>query len=448
MLYSKHFFSLFGIFILTTASYAANTSVAMSACLSEGKQFFKNKEYQKASDKFNKCVQLNPSDVDAQLSLAGTLLTQDKFSEAEEHFSAALKNMDRASPYWSYTYSMLGDIALKQQQNELALNMYSKSLSYNTANVNSLIGKGVIEEYQGNKKTAADHFRSALAVEPLNLIARKRLIGLEPDYFSDEEILTALKQRYAIAPETKKLTDEKRDLFYHIHLAEQRRGVEYLKNKFPHLPQEYTVTLNKDTDFARDMLTLEGYNALQKQLGQDAVNAFQKAGVPVKDLFRLRTLKGKPIFDDNSFLTDEGFYAYTETLRGKKGYLLPSEEVAPSQAILKKADAAAQRLQKDGYIEISFAELKMIEKETLCSVDTLKNKMGVYFLPITKKQHRFFVKTQDNEDSMQTVPYYYVMKERAKRNPSITVPANSMVESLKYFSSNSTICLSDGNPLY
>jgi hypothetical protein len=196
------------------------------------------------------------------------------------------------------------------------------------------------------------------------------------------------------------------------------------------------------------MLTLDGYQALQKQLGQDAVNAFQKAGVPVKDLFRLRTLKGAPIFDDNSFLTDEGFYAYTETLRGKKGYLLPSEEVAPTKAALKKVEAAAQRLQKNGYIEISFAELKMIEKETLCSIDTFKNKMGVYFLPVTKKQFRFFIKTQDNEDSMQTVPYYYVMKERAKRNSSITVPKNSMVESLKYFSNNSTICLSDGNPLY
>ena len=39
---------------------------------------------------------------------------------------------------------MLGDISLKRQQNDQALKMYSKSLEYNAANVNSLVGKGVI----------------------------------------------------------------------------------------------------------------------------------------------------------------------------------------------------------------------------------------------------------------------------------------------------------------
>jgi len=445
MRYLKLCFSLFGIMFLAAVGYAANTPVTLSGCLAEGKVFFKNKEYQKASEKFTQCVKLNPSDIDAQLSLAGALLTQEKLNEAEEHFSAALKNMDRTSPYWSYTYSMLGDIALKQRKNDVALNMYSKSLAYNMANVNSLIGKGLIEQYQGNKKAAADLFNSALAVEPLNLIARKWLINLEPDYFSDEEILTALKQRYAVAPETRTLTEKDKDLFFHIHLAEQRSGVEYLKNKFPHLPQGYIVTLNKGSYFARDLLTLDGYQAMQKQLGQDAVNLFQNVGVPAKDLFRLRTTKGKPIFDANSYLTDEGFYAYLETFRGKKGYLLPEEEVAPSQAVLKKVEAAARRLHNDGYTEISFAELKMLEKETLCSRETLKDRMGVYFLPVTKKTYRFFVKTQDSEET-KTIAYYYVMKNRAKKNPSITVPTNSVVESLRYFHGHNTVCLSDGNP--
>ena len=80
----------------------------------------------------------------------------------------------------------------------------------------------------GDKLGASEAYRSALAVEPLNLVARKRLINLEPDYLTDDEILDALKQRYAIAPEKKELTDEDRKLFAQIHRAEQLKGVVYL----------------------------------------------------------------------------------------------------------------------------------------------------------------------------------------------------------------------------
>ena len=45
-------------------------------------------------------------------------------------------------------------------------------------------------------------------------------------------------------------------LFEKIHQAEQRRGVDYLKNKYLKVPSEYVVTINKDTGFEREMLTL------------------------------------------------------------------------------------------------------------------------------------------------------------------------------------------------
>ena len=263
---SKCFLCVFAACLCAPSVSAAQGHQTLSACLESGKKAFAAKSYSQARDAFTRCLKLDPDNVEANLSLAGVLLTQDDLSGAEKYFYAALRNMERTSPYWSYTYSMLGDIALKRQQNDTALKMYTKSLEYNAANVNSLVGKGVIVEYQGDKQGAAEYYRSALAVEPLNLVARKRLISLEPDYLTDGEMLTALKQRYAVEPDAKELTEENRALFKRIHSAEQRGGLDYLKNKYTRVPQDYIVTLNKDTGFARDMLTLDGYNALEKSI--------------------------------------------------------------------------------------------------------------------------------------------------------------------------------------
>ncbi|MBO7190598.1 MAG: tetratricopeptide repeat protein [Elusimicrobiaceae bacterium] len=424
---------------------AADVSEPVKACLQEGKQQFSNQQYQVAKETFTRCVKLAPSDAETQLSLAGVLLTLEDLDGAEQAFRAALSVMTRTSPYLSYTYSMLGDIALKRQQNDEAFVWYTKSLESNAANVNSLVGKGVIVEYQGDKKGAAEFYRSALAVEPLNLIARQRLVNLEPDYFSDEEILDALKQRYAISPKTTELTDEMRQTFVNIHRAEQRRGVNYLKKKYPKVPADFLVTINKGTDFERELLTKDGYDALQKHIGQDAIGVFQKAGVPVKDVFSLRDMKGNKIFKADSTLTDSGFFVYTEALQNRKAFLLPDESVAPSKETLAQIARVEEELKKAGYVEISRKELKFLEKETKCSEETLRKELGVYALPVNKKTRRYFIIAQQTPDPKKGIPYYYLMKERAKYDKSVKVPKNSLAESYAYY--GYTICFDDGKLL-
>ncbi len=437
--------SVLSCLLVGLLSMPAKAQNKMDACLSEGKKFFASKEYSSAQKTFSRCVKMDPSNVDAQLSLAGVYLTQDKLDEAEKSFYAAIKAMKRTSPYWSYTYSMLGDIALKRQQNKQALDLYSKSLVFNAANVNSLVGKGVITEYQGDKQGAAEYYRSALAVEPLNLIARKRLINLEPEYLTDNEMLAVLKQRYAIAPDTKELSKENRELFEKIHRAEQRRGVDYLKNKYTKVPPEYIVTLNKDSEFEREMLTLAGFNALEKHIGQDAISVFQRVGVPIQDVFELRNLKGEKIFTKESTLTESGFFVYTEALQNRKAFLLPRESVPPTQAFLEKIAKHVQELKEAGYIEISRSEYKMIENQTKCSEETLRSKLGLYIMQIGKNDRRYFVQSRQTRDPKKGVPYYYLMAAHAKRNPKIKVPRNSLVENYAYY--GYTVCLEDGKLL-
>lgn len=417
----------------------------MTSCLEQGKKAYADKQLSQAKDIFMRCVKINPSDEQAQLSLAGVLLTLDDLDGAEKSFQTALSKMKRTSPYLSYTYSMLGDIALKRRQNKEALNWYGKSLQVNPANVNSLVGKGVITEYQGDTQGAAEFYRSALAVEPLNLVARKRLINLEPEYMTDAEILAALKQRYAVKPDVKELSDEHRELFESIHRAEQRRGIDYLKNKYPKVPAEFIVTINRDTDFEREMLTFAGYTALEKHIGQDAISVFQRVGVPIQDVFALRNKQGEKVFKEDSTLTEAGFTVYTDALQNHKTFLLPNESLPPTPEFLAKLAAREKELKEAGYVEITRSELKMIENQTLCSEETLRNKLGVYVLPVNKSKRRYFVLARTPKDPLKGVPYYYLLKAHSKRNPKIKVPHNSLVESYALY--GYTVCLSDGNLL-
>ncbi len=436
----KRFFNISLVAVLgATPVHAAQT---LAQCLEQGKAQYDAQNYNAAAGTFSACVKMDTSSVDAHLSLAGVLLTQEDLKGAQTQFEEALQHMQRNSPYWSYTYSMLGDIALKQKENKKALSLYGKSLTYNAANVNSLIGKGVILEAQGDKQGAAESYTAALAVEPLNVIARKRLISLEPDYMTDEEILTALKQRYAVKPEQKELTEKNRALFEKIHWAEEHKGVDYLKNKYGKNTQDFVVTLNQGTDFARDLLTLNGYNTLQKSIGQDAVTVFQRMNIPIQEVFALRNKEGKPVFTKESTLTDEGYVVYTHALAGKKEFLLPNQAVPPTPAQVQKANQRAKNLLGKGYAEITRSELKMVETQTLCSEDTLKDKLGVVYLPVTKERHRYFVTVKDASE-LKNVPYFYVMQARHKRNPKVEVPKNELVEYYKFY--GYTICLSDGN---
>lgn len=414
----------------------------ISACLEQGKAQFSAQQYQQAKTIFSKCVQQAPASVDAQLSLAGVLLTLDDLDGAEKAFKAALNGMTRTSPYLSYTYSMLGDIALKRQQNQTALDYYTQSLQSNVANVNSLVGKGVITEYQGDKKAAAEFYRSALAVEPLNIIARQRLVNLEPEFFSDAEILVALKQRYAIKPDVQELTEDMRRTFTDIHRAEQRRGTDYLRKKYTKVPTDYLVTLNQGSNFERDLLTLAGYNALQKHIGQDAIAVFRQLGVPVKDVFDLKDMKGNKLFKEDNTLTDSGFFAYTEALQNRKAFLIPGETLPPSPEKLNRLAAVADNLKRNGYMEISRRELKFIEKQTKCSEETLRSKLGMQMLAINKQQRRYFI-PQDAKDAKQAIPYYYLMKEKAKYDKTVKVPTNTLAENYAYY--GFSICDEDGN---
>ena len=126
-LFSKSLVVMLAGCLFSGGAFAAGTQKNLAACLERGKKEFSAKDYLQAQDIFTQCLKLDPNNTEAQLSLAGVLLTQDDLDGSEKYFTAAIRSLKRNSPYLSYTYSMLGDIDLKKQQNDEALQMYSKS---------------------------------------------------------------------------------------------------------------------------------------------------------------------------------------------------------------------------------------------------------------------------------------------------------------------------------
>ena len=177
---------------------------------------------------------------------------------------------------------------------------------------------------------------------------------------------------------------------------------------------------------------------MQKQVGQDAINVFQKMNIRIQDIFKLRDMKGNKIFTDKNTLTDSGYLVYNEALQGRKAYLLPNEAVPPTQAFLEKVNKRVKELKESGYTEISRAEMALIKQQTNCSEKTMLKSLGLYILPVTTNDKRYFVLSREGSSDKKSISWYYVARYRNRRDPSVKVPANKMAE--MYASLNYKIC--------
>ena len=74
---------------LLTALSTVCWGAAIDDCMVQGKKQFAARNYLAAQDTFTRCMKLDARNVDARLSLAGVLLTQDDLSGADKQFRAA-----------------------------------------------------------------------------------------------------------------------------------------------------------------------------------------------------------------------------------------------------------------------------------------------------------------------------------------------------------------------
>ena len=430
-------------FLMVLFLFCFNISFAQNSqeCLNKSKEFFEQKEYSYAQKSLEDCLKKEPKNVNILVSLGSVCMKQNNFDQAIVYFKQALQNMTKQSPYISYVYSRMGDAYTHNKDFSKAANYYEASLQFEPANINSLVGKGVCEEQKGNLFVAADYFKKALAVDFTNIVARRRLIALEPDILSHEELLATMKERNILDPHAVDYQQQDLDLLKKMLKAEKDRALKYLDEKYEgKIPPGLIVEKYPGKIYSRKMLSYSGYKDLMFLLSKDAIDFFLKQGVYKSEILKLRDFEGNNIFNDKGLLTDEGMKAYTLSLSGQKAYLLPSQPL-PSGA--KKADIIVKQLIKQGYEEITNTEYAYLIETSRCSESTLVNKLGVKIVPISQNQRRFLVVVPPNVIKIKEFPYNIVLGKRKEKNDSFN---NTPVYTSTFGSGSekSYLCKEDG----
>ena len=404
----KSFLS-FLIFITLSAA-----CFAQDACLQRAKDFFTEKEFALAEDILKQCLRQKPGDADTLISLGGVQMVLGKFAEAEQNFKIAAGVAGAGSPYIAYIYSRLGDIAMRKADLREAASYYDAALKREPANINALIGKGITEEKAGRTQEAVALFKKALAVDFTNVVARDRLIAMEPDILTQEEVLLTMKERNIIDPSATDFTIEEENLLRQMIRAEKDSGLEYLASKYGGvIPDGFVVERDSGKVYVRKMLTLTGYKDLIVQLSRDAKQLFMDRGVTPGNLFKLKNFDGKEVFDDKGILTDEGLAVYSQALRGAKAYLQPGETLPSSQ---REVDALAQRYIKQGYSEITESEYTFLQRETQCNETTLVKDLRARVINIDARKKRVFLLSREDTPEPFNFPYLVVLEYRRNLN--------------------------------
>jgi tetratricopeptide (TPR) repeat protein len=396
-----------------------NAAAEDLACLNSGKELFNEKDFKQAEKIFENCLKQNPSDINVLLSLGGTQIVLGKFSEASPHLLRARQLMNNSSPHVAYVNSLLGDIAMRKPDIKEAAFYYDAALRAHPANINSLVGKGITEEKLGRINEAVSLYRRALAVNFTNIVARERLIALEPDILSDGELLISMKERNIVDPAAINFNEEEKTLLSKMLIAEKNNAIEWLSGKYNgEMPKGFIVERDSGKIYARKMLTLLGYEDLIKHLSREATQFFLDKKILPGYVFKLKDFDGNPVFDDKGNLTDEGMSVYTKGLDGIIAYVKPGEPLPSTTA---EIDALVKRYQQQGYIEISKSDFLWLMRHTQCSEETLIKDLSVKTINISAAEKRIFVVSDQKKARCMSIcilPYYYVWKERKNKAES------------------------------
>ena len=221
-------------FILALILFAAALMplhAQQDTCLTKSKELFNEKEFRLAERTLTGCLKKQPNNTDMLISLAGVEMILGKFNNAEKNFTKALRLLGPKSPYRAYIYSRMGDISMRKANLAEANKNYQSALRYEPANINALVGAGICEEKTGKIDKAVEYYKKALAVDFTNVVSRERLIDLEPEILTHEELLLTMKERNIIDPAANDYSAQDKEILNKIITAEKSKGIEYLSQK-------------------------------------------------------------------------------------------------------------------------------------------------------------------------------------------------------------------------
>jgi Tfp pilus assembly protein PilF len=369
----------------------------LKICIEQARDLYKQNNLLKSQKKYEDCLRISPTDIDARISLAGILLLRKDYENSKKEFTRCLKLVPSKSALASYCHSMLGDIAMALKNTETAKNHYLKSLETGNINANSQVGLARIYELEKNWHKAFAAYRVGLIWDPGNKKAIEAAKRIKPYIMTAGEILADLKERKAVAADKVELTPSDKKLFYKISQAEQLGAIDYIKSKMKVIHPSYIMRRMTKKQSPTLHLTYRGFEVYRKLISKDAKKLFKKRGVSSKYLFIARDKKGRKVFDPRlGLLTYDGFNVYYKMLEGENPYILSSvpmqAENEENENILSMPIDERQitELKKQGFEEISSPEYIWIKEATNCSELTLVKDLDLKIVR-TPRQSRYLI---------------------------------------------------------
>ncbi|MDA8132974.1 MAG: tetratricopeptide repeat protein [Elusimicrobia bacterium] len=319
------------------------------------------------------CMKLSPADPDLAAERAPLLVRLGKYEEGVKEYERAAALYKENKPSAALCRIKAAQTWLKLGDRAKAAAQYKLALQSNPEDMNALEGLAAAQEALSDSAGAEETYSRILKLEPGNKKAKTRLEELKAASLTDAQILDELKLRGAAGKDKKTVDQNDVKLFKAMKAAELGGAVDLLKEKAA--PGRGLSVRHKTPDGTRVLLTAVGYKTYISLATREAVKFFESEKVGLREIFKLRSKTGAPLFSSAGMLTPEGETVWRAAVPGKKSWLMPYEAVpaSPQAKASREAEERIASLQKEGYQEISEPEYLWLLKATHCPAFTLKS---------------------------------------------------------------------------
>lgn len=337
-------------------------------CMAKFREEFLKDNLGTALAQSDSCLKLAPSDPELARERAPLMVRLGKYDEGVREYERAAGLYGPRNPSASLCRIKAAETWQKLGKPLKALDQYRLALKDSPRDMNALEGMAAALEASSDPEGAIKTYDAILELEPGNKKARARRETLKTANLSEAQILDEMKLRKAVDEKTAALKPEDIKLFKAIKAAELAGAANYLKLKAR--SSAGLTMIHKTPEGARVLLTGAGYKAYVYHASREAVKFFEGEGVGMRELFKLRTTAGEPVFDPAGRLTPEGVELWRGSVPGTKTWLLTYEPVPESpQAVQANKDVV--EAEKNGYREISEPEYLWLLRATDCPEDVM-----------------------------------------------------------------------------
>ncbi len=350
------------------AAPAPGGKAQAAACLAKFREEFLKDNLGTALAQSDACLALAPSDPELAHERAPLLVRLGKYEEGVREYERAAGLYGPKNPSAALCRLKAAETWHKLGNTEKAAEQYRLELKANPRDMNALKGLAAVLEARSDFSGAAETYEAILKLEPANQKARVRREELKTATLTGAQMLEEMKLRKAVDEKATALQPEDIKLFKAIRAAELAGAADYLRLK---APSAQGLTLQQQgPDGTRVLLTGTGYKSYLFHASREAVKFLEGEGVGMRELFKVRTTAGAPIFDPAGKLTPEGAELWRSAVPGKKAWLLTHEPVPESpQAV--QANKEIVEAEKEGYREIFEPEYLWLLRATDCPEDVM-----------------------------------------------------------------------------